>query len=230
MAKDKMFGFLMLPTRWLYTPEIISTFRPGAGVTELKTFYALLILHGQRAADAQRKVKSFTASIDQIADVAHVSRRGVVAALDVLETKGLYRRDFCVRPSDKRSCISRFALALPEAVSPEPWGPFPWREVESRGLLASIHQRSPVAVAALKIYLLLIAHRNTTSGLTLLKYETITQRLGIERKLIRAGLNILYGARLVHVMPREQREESNQYFVLGLRPLPLSATLAAPSP
>ncbi|MCC6808068.1 MAG: hypothetical protein IT381_11640 [Deltaproteobacteria bacterium] len=221
MTSKKMYGFVKMPTDWVLQPAVITSFSGSEAVTLLKTYYGLLILKGQLEFHARRSCINFVASLDDVAEAGSIGRSAGMSAAKVLADRGLVTRDFITRPTDRKSMISCYSLPLSPAGTG--WGPFPWRQVESGRFLRSIHQRTGVTLAALKLFLLLVALRENRSGYSRVTYPKITQRLGIERRHIRAALSLLMESELLHMDSRERREDSNLYFVRGLGGSPQQA-------
>lgn len=85
--------------------------------------------------------------------------------------------------------------------------------------LKDIGNRGAVRLAALKIYVLLVARRNNAYDWTALTYDQIGDHAGVRRADIRAALSELYSVSLLHadmVHPEDGKPPFKAYFIRGL--------------
>jgi len=105
------------------------------------------------------------------------------------------------------------------------WGKIPYRLVpggragKELQLLHELSCKSWADLDALKLYLLLIAHRDKTTGCAMIAYTKIEESGGIWRQKIRPAISLLITHYLVRVEQGKtpgQYNTPNGYRILGL--------------
>lgn len=109
--------------------------------------------------------------------------------------------------------------------SATPWGKLPYRQIAGPGtsqelkLLNELSCKSVVDLNALKLFLLLSAHRDKVSQYAMIGYTKIEEATGIWRDNIRRAISILIEHGLVRVEQEKTPGEyntPNRYRILGL--------------
>jgi hypothetical protein len=104
------------------------------------------------------------------------------------------------------------------------WGKIPYRQVaggragKELQLLHELSCKSWTDLDALKLYLLLIAHRDKTTGCAMIGYSKIEESSGIWREKIRQAISLLIAHHLVRVEQEKtpgQYNTPNSYRILG---------------
>lgn len=97
------------------------------------------------------------------------------------------------------------------------WAKLPFDLLRLR--LKELGNRGAIRLAALKIYVILIARRSNKFDWTALTYEQIVEHTGVRRADVRAGLSELYSIGLLHadmVHPEDGKPAFRAYFIRGL--------------
>lgn len=82
------------------------------------------------------------------------------------------------------------------------WGKLPWRKLYTGGRMVAFQDfklRKRAELDALKIYLIIIAFRDTASNSTKISFDKISEYTGIHRSYIKAALSILILHNLIQV-------------------------------
>jgi hypothetical protein len=97
----------------------------------------------------------------------------------------------------KQGVSSRFTLIHPSSTAGG-WAKLPNLQVRAR--IPRISHRGEVALAALKIYLILIAARKNDNTVIALKHETLRRRAGCQARQVRSAISLLANEGLIHVI------------------------------
>ncbi len=211
--------FTRLPTSWIHRGGL-RRFGPQQ-VWGLKVIFGLAIIWGSYERRRKQPVRWFPASLSQTAEASHLSRNDALEGIRQVADAGIVEQ--------RRDCGAEFGVhprtsAFSFSGDPEPYFAFPHFHVAESGFLGQL-RRGQVALAALKIYLLLGTFRNNRSGMSFLSYGSMGMHGAVHRTYIRAALSVLYEHQLlVKVPPAGRGVTYSQYFIQGLvRPAPAQA-------
>jgi hypothetical protein len=85
-----------------------------------------------------------------------------------------------------------------------------------RRQLKGISNRGIAPFVALKIYITLLGLRPNNAVNVKISHDKIREYTKVQGNQIRAGLDVLFSCSIIHLQPREERFESNEYRLLGL--------------
>lgn len=199
-----MASFSALPSKWILNgnlKDIKGHSRPGLAIGSLKVLIALNIEmdYGTQVTDSV----SFT----KLADVTDLSRPMIGPAIKKLEEVGLIQ-------VDRTKKVSRYKF-----LNFEPWAKVPKRNI--RRYLSGLSNRSLSSLASLKIFLCLLAFRDSKSnGPVFISHERLREMTGLQARVIRSGIDILIDHQLITVYKHIEKggvyKTPNQYTILHL--------------
>lgn len=215
----KLDKWTQLPTDWVRN-EGLRKFRwsqhGGSGISALMTLIAL----GQRL--PQDGSKLVVATYDELTTALGVSRATLSLGLNLLK-----ELEFLDSTAMKRST---YKINL----SGDIWGKLPARTLynNSTGVFLPFEYwklRGADELNALKLYIYLIAARDTKSNTILSSYETFEKYTGVHVGHVRKALSLLMHSRLIVVERQSsrfhERKEPNIYRLVGLEDYKHFATL-----
>jgi hypothetical protein len=204
--------WVRLPTKWIRDRKLDDFKLRGGAVLELKIYFALLILKGRYQRRMRSEQESFPATLDDISATAHVSRPHAAKGVQLLRER---KRIEAGRREWRKAGVGHRTTFHRLRGKKEPFFKFPWELVAISKLLEHLRLNNRNTLQALKVYLLLAAFSNNTSGVARMGYATMGL-YGLNRNAIRAGVHLLIEANLISVAPSEMTGESNVYIVRGI--------------
>lgn len=240
----------MVPTWWYRELSPLQT-ELGAGSFRATSFFATLRGGAQAGASqaalrvlmaiaaADRPATGFQAqlSLDQLEELTKLSRSMVLKGIKTAAERGL----MTYAPGRPRNKSTFVLLQGSEADSAGGWAKLPNAEVRER--IPTIPHRGDVGLAALKIYLTLIAARPSRNTVLSLRHDTLRLKTGCQTHHVRRAISLLANAGLVHVLREEDssdaRYKAQQYQICGkldaprqwnVEPLPARQASQAPPP
>lgn len=204
--------WIMLPTGWIRDGKL-TAFRWTGGGGSANTAALMSLICIAHAIDDTGETKL---TYDQMCLATGLSRAKLSEGLSVLAERGLIERS----PSGRSTF--RLVSFNPKAG----WGKLPAKRLYRKdGQITGFEDfklRHPVELAALKIYLLIVAFRANATNLTHLSYDKFEELAGIERSRIKKALSLLINAGLIHIerAPSTANDHamSNSYRLVGLDP------------
>lgn len=109
----------------------------------------------------------------------------------------------------KRSTVYRIA-------GQKGWARVPTQLIQDN--LRNLPNRGAASLAALKIYLLLLAHRPNHLSAYSMGHDALVYKASIQPINVKRGLDILYSHGLIHIERSEDRSGANIYRILGVSP------------
>lgn len=213
-----------IPTSWIVSDKklpLLSWQKDKSDATAaLILFISLAILLNRSNKEKQeaqdRDLLSFECSYNSLQAFTALSRAKIAAGLHLLEDKEL------INISRESKTNRYFLLGVTESGK---WAKLPQTHVLTgvgRGpFFSTFHLRHQTELNALKLYLLLIAYRNTTTNFTVIGYEKISELSGIMKSHVRSALSLLIHYDLVRVDQSEPLDGKighphNRYRIRGL--------------
>jgi len=198
------YKFSKLPTGWTRsTGSDLSDFKggdqTGTSIAALKCLLAISLqmnFHSRSAAVSYNDFETLTG----------LSRPMISKGIRMLESMGILEIE--------NGHAHRYTV---NEVDDANWAKLPF-DLLTRSL-KDVGNRGAVRLAALKIYILLVARRNNVYEWTALTYDQIISHTGIRRADIRAALSELYSVSLLHadvVHPENGKQPFKAYFIRGL--------------
>ncbi len=127
-------------------------------------------------------------SISELENLTGLSRPMVVTGTDTLEAKAFIE-------VDREAHVNLYRLLVPSG--DKKFGKLPARLLISN--LKDITNRGAAHLAALKVYLLLIANRPNSSNAISYSHERIREETGIQTRHVRQAIDVLINHSLLHV-------------------------------
>lgn len=159
-------------------------------------------------------------TLDELETLTGLSRPMVIKGYKCLEGLGYIQ-------VEKEGCRNIYTLATdPEITKQQRWFMVPKRKIEEQ--LATFPNRGKAALAALKIYIQLLASRPNQLDRMNFSYNSLVEKTGVYRQLIPRGLDILYNNNLITVLRSTESKTGynppNQYTLLGIKQILLSTS------
>lgn len=176
----------------------------GKSIAAAKVMIALSLLANFHTHKAKN-------SLSDLEILTGLSRPMVIAGIADLEEKGLLT-------VDRSGHVNEYELVAPG--DDRNWGKLPYDTL--RRHLPEITNRGAITLAALKVYLLLVAWRPNHSLSIAISHEKIREETGIQTRHVRPALDILINHSLIRlsvsdgVTPGEPKGRHNVYTLLGL--------------
>lgn len=200
-----MSGFRKLPTWWSRDDQGLRRFRggasAGASIAALKCLLAITLMSEFSTQQAQVSYRG-------LMDLTGLSRPMIPRAISKLESEGMievYRNGY----------INVYQLLA--ATHDRYWAKVPYDKV--RRVLSEIPNKGEAPLAALKIYIQLLANRWNDTREVEISYDKLRDYIGVQKFRIRPGLDILFSHTLLHVKQVEgegaSKQAHNVYTVLG---------------
>jgi hypothetical protein len=220
MADPEM-RWARLPLAWIHDQrlaEFTGGKHLGSSTAALKVLIAIL-LHAENKAASEATSTQGSASLtyDELMVTTGLSRSMVRAGAQRLGQAELIMVAHEGQGRKNRYFVIDYSVGA--------WGKIPYRRVAGnhRGkelrLLHELSCKSWTDLDALKLYLLLIAHRDKTTGCAMIGYNKIEESSGIWREKIRQAISLLIAHSLVRVEQEKtpgQYNTPNCYRILGL--------------
>lgn len=184
----------MLPTWWyphgIVLPELRGGGSAGGSQAALRVLLAL--------ATAPRPPATFvgSASLSDLQEWTQLSRPMVVKGIKDAVAAGLIEFD-----AGKQGLKSTYRLVRVDEGSAGGWAKIPNAEVRQR--IPRLSHRGDVALAALKIYLTLLAARPNQNMVVALKHETLRAKTGCQTRHVRSAISLLAIEGLLQVRDSE---------------------------
>ena len=200
-----MSGFRKLPTWWARDEQGLKRFKGGANAgTSIAALKCLLAITLMSEFSTQRAQISYTG----LMDLTGLSRPMIPGAIGKLESEGMIK--VC-----RRGYINTYQLlARPDD---KEWAKVP--HDRARRALSEIPNKGEAPLAALKIYIQLLANRWNDKREVEISYDKLRDYIGVQKLRIRPGLDILFSHTLLHVKQVEGEGPSSQthnvYTILG---------------
>lgn len=202
-----MSGFRKLPTWWARDEQGLKRFRggssAGASIAALKCLLAITLMSDYSTQKAR-------VSYSGLMDLTGLSRPMIPGAINKLESEGMIE-------VHRKAYINVYQLLA--TTKDYYWAKVPYDKV--RRTLGEIPNKGEVPLAALKIYIQLLANRWNNTREVEISYDKLRDYIGIQKHRIRPGLDILFSHTLLHVKKVEGIEQGssgqahNVYTVLG---------------
>lgn len=198
-----MARFSALPTWWvreLTMGAFLGGGQAGTSIAALKVLMAISSLMDFYS----RKAKS---SFSDLEKLTGLSRPMVLKGISVLE--GL-----AIVVVDRTGHVNQYELTVKE--DDRAWAKLPTDRVRLR--MPELSNRGIVPLAALKIYLMLVALRPNTSTSLSISHENLRNYTGVQKKHIRPALDILYSHSLIRLSLVEENSKGrhNLYTLQGI--------------
>lgn len=194
-----------LPT-WWYPPgcDVLTSLKGGAHAGDSQ---AALRVYMALAGHPKREALSYTlkASLSDLEKITQLSRSLVLRGIHRAQDAGLI-----TYAPGSRAEASTFSL-----VNPNPgaggWAKMPMQQVHTA--IPTIPHRGATALAALKIYLVLLAARSNDNAVVALRHDTMREKTGCQPNQLRAALSLLAIHGLLHVIAPGDSNETSKYQV-----------------
>jgi hypothetical protein len=211
-----------LPLGWIHD-HWLTEFRAGkhlgASMAALKVLLAILLrAENKPAKDATTTQGSAHLSYDDLMKMTDLSRSMVATG-----TRRLRIIHLVWVTQEGKGRKNRYFV---EGYSTGAWSKLPYRRIAGLGytqeirLLHELSCRRAADLNALKLYLLLCAHRNGASPFAMIGYYKIEEATGIHRNRIRSAISILIEHGLIQVeqekLVGQHVNTPNRYRILGL--------------
>lgn len=211
-----------LTLRWIHDGDL-AMFRGGkqlgASVAAMKVFMAVLLKAENRSPDTAVATQgSASLSYDDLMEMTGLSRSMIASGVKRLCQLGQLSVTREGRGGKNRYFVAEYMKGA--------WGRIPFRTVVGLGfdkrvqLLHEMSCRRSTDLNALKLYLLLCAHRSGASPYAMIGYDRIHDATGILRPRIRQAISILIEHNLVKVdhekALNDRRNTPNSYYIFGL--------------
>lgn len=211
-----------LPLSWIHNGDL-ALFRGGkqlgASVAALKILVAVLLKAENRSAHTAVATQgSASLSYDDLMEMTGLSRSMIASGVKRLCDLGRLSVTREGRGGKNRYFVAEYMKG--------PWGRIPYRSVVGLGfdmrvrLLHEMSCKRSTDLNALKLYLLLCAHRSGGNPYAMIGYDRIHDAAGILRPRIRQAISILIEHNLIRVHHEkalnEGRNTPNAYYILGL--------------
>lgn len=172
--------------------------------------------HKDKQLNGDSALSGLKCSYDDLQEFTALSRAKIAAGLSLLKNTGL------IKISQEEQTNRYFLEGVAE---PGKWAKLPQTRlltgVTGVPFFSTFHLRLQNELNALKLYLLLIAYRDTKTNYTTIGYEKISKLSGIMKNHIRRALSLLIHYDLVRVdhtepMNGESGHPYNRYRIQGL--------------
>lgn len=200
--------FSALPTWWVREHGLDELFiggnQAGKSIAALKMLMALSTLvnfHTMKAKNSYSDLERLTG----------LSRPMALTGIALLEEHDIVR-------VNRKGHVNEYRLTRSE--EDIGWAKLPYDRVRSQ--LAELSNRGAVPLAAMKIYLLLLAMRPNQSSSLAIGHEKLRDMTGTQKRHIRPALDILYSHALIRLTRNEDIEggtlkgRHNIYTLLGI--------------
>lgn len=168
--------------------------------------------------DWKAESPEFHMSYNDMQRICGLNRSAILSGLNKLESQQLIavtRQTGCPSRYQLMSQNFKFAKVPLTIVDGEKLKGF-----SLKGSLIPQYSRTEAVLDSLKLYLLLLALRNSHTNRALIGYDGIVTRTGVPRKNIRRAISMLINLGLIHVestiMPGMSRQGANRYFISDL--------------
>jgi len=213
--------WVRLPLGWIHDEglaEFSGGRHLGSSMAALKVLVAILF-HAENRAPAEATATQGSASLtyDELMVMTGLSRSMVRTGIMRLLEPGLIKVLHEGQGRKNRYFVMNYSVGA--------WGKLPYRRIAGGGArkeLQFLHELSCKNFAdlnALKLYLLLSAHRDKRTGCARIGYSKIEEASGIWRENIRPAISMLLLYHLVRVEQEKipgQYNTPNSYRILGL--------------
>lgn len=169
----------------------------GTGIAAMKCLLGLSVLINFYT----RRIK---VSLTELEALTGLSRPMVIRGLNRLESDGLVA---AIR--DKK--LNTYELTI--IPQDDKWAKVPRDKV--RKTLKEISNRGIAPFTALKLYIALLSLRYKDNDSVKITHQHLRTYTGIQTTQLRQGLDVLYCTKLIHLLPREDRQ-ANEYQLIGL--------------
>ncbi len=215
-----MLAWAKFPTKWIIEKklkQIAWKRHKSDGTAALLVLIALAVKRNRDQFKRGTEVNALIvkATYDDIQDLIGISRSKVSKGLDLLEGLNIIER-----VSNKRSHYSIIGLDVSGC-----WGKLPQGLlIQQTGRISAFepfHLRSRSELDALKLYLLMVAFRNSVTGYAHIGYKKITEYTGVDKRHLKRAKSHLINLGLIHVdldyeNALEKANPPLRYNVLGL--------------
>ncbi len=198
MISGSRFG--SMPTWWSRDAHLFTNLKAnqtGVGISAMKCLIALSVL-------IDFKSREVETSIGDLEKITGLSRPMVLKGVDKLQELNIIE-------IDKSQYKNKYTLLV--ANEDPGWAKVPVNKVRKE--LQSISNRGIAPFAALKIYITLLALRYRDNDTVTVSHSTLRDYTKVQPTQIKAGLDVLFSNRLLHVAPKRENT-ANEYIILGL--------------
>lgn len=210
-----MQSWVKMPTRWLREQDGVKLL-PGMKWQgdEKSSHIACLMIFIVFAQHARRFTHEDRADEINDVDLPYVDGEVNLSYNDLQEITGLSRKKvsegiqllvryrLVFRLDEAYVSGARMRYQMPGVSDAFGWGKLPWRRLYSSRKIVAFQDfklRKRTELDALKIYLIIIAFRDTNSNSTRISFDKITEYTGIHRSYIKAALSLLILHNLIQV-------------------------------
>jgi hypothetical protein len=185
---------------WWYRPEseVLISLRGGTGAGASQA--ALRVYLGLGAADRDATSFAVAASLSDLEDLTGLSRGMVLRGVHEATKVGLIN----YKPGERRH-RSTFELLRAAGDDAGGWLKLPNKEVRERVL--RLPHRGSAALAALKLYMLLLAGRPNDNMVVALRHKTLREKSDVQANQVRSAISLLANEGLLHVITEDYGDE-----------------------
>ncbi|MGR3159700.1 hypothetical protein ABMY16_21495 [Vibrio vulnificus] len=198
MAK---YQFGSMPTWWLRQNAFLSNLtgnNVGEGIAAMKCLLAFSVL-------IDFQTREVDVSITDLESITGLSRPMVIKGVARLEALKIIAVD---------KTNYRHNYKLLNKSTDIGWAKVPVDLM--RRQLKAISNRGSAPFVALKIYITFLGLRPNNSVNVKISHEKIREYTRVQGNQIRAGLDVLFSCSIIHLQPRDELSEANEYRLLGL--------------
>lgn len=197
----KLLQWTALPTRWIVDGGL-TRFRwiNGRGADE--TAALMTLLHIAHMADQENGIAKVT--YDQLQLATGRSREKISCGLGILIERNLVEAWI-----DGQSTYRLLGYDRSQG-----WGKLPAKKLYAGDCIHALNDfrlRRIAELDALKLYYLVVAFRDNGTNLSMISYDKIVEKTGIDRSRVKAAISLLVTVGLVHV--ERQLSTTNEYGV-----------------
>jgi len=204
-----------LPTRWIHNRELKQLRWGQHGADAIAALMvSLVMVHRRPLLSDGTNGGQFSVTYDALERALNISRSKISKGISLLIQQGWIAR------GDSRSL---YRFTSPDA----PWGKVPVKTLYDRhGAITAFdgwRLRNPLELDALKLYLLLIAFRDTQKNYASMRYHLMNEYTGVQIGKIKGALNFLVVSNMIYVEreakePFDQTNPANLYRIRGVDP------------
>lgn len=181
-----------MPTNWIRFDNGLSNFRSdelATSVAALKIYLMLCLQANRTPLPLLSEVGMVHVSYPEIMEWTNLSRATVANGIDKLRSEGLVEYEE-VRGKNLYRVVNYNVF--------KGWCKVPTK-IASSGIIKRISARSKIGLNVLKLYTLLLAHRNSQTSYASIGYDKITSYTNIRRNDILPAVSVLSEAHLEHL-------------------------------
>jgi hypothetical protein len=227
MADARFDQWRQLPTKWIHNQELKQLQWGMHGADAIAALMVLLVMaHRRTLLTDGTNSGHFYVTYDDLEIALNISRSKISKGISLLVQQGWIVR------GEGRSLYSFTS-------SDTPWGKVAVRALYDRsGAITAFNAfrlRNPLELDALKLYLLLVAFRDTQKNYVTMSYHRMNEYTGVQVGKIKGGINYLVVSHLIYVEreakdPFDHTNPANLYRLRGVDPYRHAGTGALSEP